>query len=95
MAFKDRFTAERFFYGTKDIPNVGRVDFAWVSEPLAPVNGAVAKNGDMEMADGDGNADGELAEKAPAASGTGVDGKEREREVDYDVAEEDDRWVVT
>ncbi len=82
ITFKDRFTAEKFMYGTKDIPSVGKLDFEWVNTPLPPVKVVKKDDGDTGMAgasaDGDNSAD----------KGLGVG------EVDYDVAEEDDRWMV-
>lgn len=84
MIFKDRFTAEQFIYGTKDIPGVGKVELGWVNTPLPPVKlntksvDATLDSKDTGM--GDANADGDNGDKAG--------------EVDYDVAEEDDRWMV-
>ena len=72
VAFKDRFTAESFLHGTKDIPGVGKVELMWVNTPLAPVV--------IGMKDGSGD--------------TGmVEAGEERKEVDYDVAEDDDRWM--
>ncbi|RDW92171.1 hypothetical protein BP5796_01565 [Coleophoma crateriformis] len=40
ITFKDRFTAEKFMYGTPgcEIPSVGKVDMTWVQTPLPPVS---------------------------------------------------------
>ncbi|KAI9746225.1 MAG: hypothetical protein M1818_000906 [Claussenomyces sp. TS43310] len=40
VTFRDRFTAEKFMYGTPngEIPSVGKVDMAWVQTPLPPVD---------------------------------------------------------
>ena len=81
ITFKDRYTAEQFIYGPKEIPSAGKVDFSWVNTPL-PSAAAVQSFGDRDTGmtnaslDGDNHAD----------KGAG--------EVDYDVAEEDDRWMV-
>ncbi|KAL8886448.1 MAG: hypothetical protein Q9215_005854 [Flavoplaca cf. flavocitrina] len=83
VTFKDRKTAERFMYGTKNIPSVGKVELAWVNTP-PPVRPATKQDGDddavMGNADTNGNQPSTTAEAA---------------EVDYDVAEEDDRWLAT
>lgn len=83
ISFKDRFTAEQFMYGTKDIPMVGKLEFSWVNTPtqlIRPNNQKQATvDGDTGMRDA--AADGDNSDKAAA-------------EVDYDVAEEDDRWMV-
>lgn len=36
VTFKDRKTAEQFFYGAKDIPDIGPVEKAWRSTPATP-----------------------------------------------------------
>ena len=87
ITFKDRFTAEKFMYGSKDIPGVGQVDFSWVNTPLPPVtipstkaNGA--ENEDTDM--GGANATGDNS------IGKEFGGQPLQAEVDYDVAEDDD-----
>lgn len=81
ISFKDRFTAEQFMYGTKDIPGVGKLELSWVNTPsqLNRLNNQKQVDGDTGMRDA--AADGDNSDKAAA-------------EVDYDVAEEDDRWMV-
>ena len=82
ISFKDRFTAEQFMYGPKDIPSVGRLEFSWVNSPLPPGRASqkhTANEGDTGM--GEASADGDNSDKVAA-------------DVDYDVAEEDDRWMV-
>ncbi|KAI4222974.1 MAG: hypothetical protein L6R36_005757 [Xanthoria steineri] len=83
VTFKDRKTAERFMYGTKNIPAVGKVELAWITTPSA-TQSAVKPDADddtiMSHPDTNGNQPATTAE-AP--------------EVDYDVAEEDDRWLAT
>lgn len=69
-------------YGSKDIPSVGRLEFSWVNPSIPhirPNPKQVVLDGDTGMRDA--SADGDSADKAVA-------------EVDYDVAEEDDRWMV-
>ena len=91
ITFKDRFTAEKFMYGTKDIPSVGKVEFAWVNTPLPPVAATAVKQavdeGDGDTGMGEASADGDNGGKAE-------DGQTVVMEPDYDVAEEDERWMV-
>ena len=84
ITFKDRFTAEKLMYGPKDIPGVGKVELSWVNTPLPPVTFPAAKlDGDLEM--------GGVGPNEENGDG-GRDGHHAAQEVDYDVAEEDDRW---
>lgn len=68
-------------FGTKDIPSVGKLEFEWVNTPLPPVKALKKEDGDTGM--GGASADGDNS----VDKGAGM-------EVDYDVAEEDDRWMV-
>lgn len=82
IIFKDRFTAESFMYGTKEVPSVGKLEFEWVNIPLPAVRStmkAAVIGGDTGM--GGASTDGDNTDKGAM-------------EVDYDVAEEDDRWMV-
>ena len=96
VAFRDRFTAEKLFYGPRDIPGVGNVEMAWMpnaagagsgSTPTTPTTAGLGplpkgdRDGDTEMGGG-------------AANGkTGAEGVEDGREMEYDVAE-DDGWIA-
>ncbi|KAI4086240.1 MAG: hypothetical protein L6R37_008434, partial [Teloschistes peruensis] len=40
ITFKDRKMAERFMFGPKDIPSVGKVELTWVNTPLASIRSA-------------------------------------------------------
>lgn len=70
-------------YGTKNIPSVGKVELAWVTTPL-PTRSAAKPDADddaiMSNTDTNGN--------QPTTTAEATD-------VDYDVAEEDDRWLAT
>lgn len=77
-------------YGPKEIPSIGRLEFTWVHTPLPPVVQPSSRpegveSGDTDMgntgADGDNRAD--------------LSGQQGLGEVDYDVAEDDDRWMVS
>ena len=99
VAFRDRFTAEKLFYGSRDISGVGKVEMAWVSNaapaagPATPVTPASA----MLPTGGDGDGDVAMGN----ADVTGVNGAKGEggrpqeaKEVEYDVADDDDGWVA-
>lgn len=89
ITFKDRFTAERFLHGPKDIPGVGHVELNWVnnnttSPPTGPSGSLPSYQGSNAKAD--------VAMERIEAEDSGAD--RGAGEVDYDVAEEDDRWMV-
>ena len=85
-------------YGPKDIPGVGRVEFAWVNTPLLPVTLKQDGGGDMEMEGVERQIEEDRGEHAGGGFGhEGGGGHEGGAggEVDYDVAEEDERWMVS
>ena len=105
IAFKDRSTAEKFFFGPRDIPDVGKLEFSWITEPLPPVpttaqTSSSKDDGDTVMG-GVGSGDDPALAGGAGGKTTGVNGGvsavmargEEERELDYDVAEEE-QWVV-
>ena len=108
VAFRDRFTAEKLFFSARDIPGVGAVELAWVPNPPSggggglpasptipstaglgsgpgPVAGKGDKDGDAEMGGVDGG--------GAVRNGQGAGKVEEAREVEYDVAEDDDGWI--
>jgi len=94
ITFKQRFEAENFFFGPRDIPSVGKVEMAWVAnDPSSSASGTPLKiEGDIKM---EGVDDGEGRYGNGVRGGGGGGGGEREREVDFDVAEEDDFDVAS
>ena len=89
VTFRDRHTAEKFFYGSKDIPGVGSgLEFSWVANAsghAASSTFAPNRDVDAEMegveSDGGGGAGGGVG---PAGSrGGGLGG------MDYEAAEEE------
>ena len=67
-------------YGTKEIPSVGKLEFSWhhAATNATTKPGANIGDGDIDMG---------------GTSTIGDAGTEKgQPEVDYDVAEEDDRW---
>ena len=98
MAFRDRFTAERLFYGAREVPGVGAVELAWVPHAAPSSGGGLPASPTTPGAAGKGDADGDAAMGDGAADGgagrPGAGGKADEaREVEYDVAEDDDGWI--
>ncbi|KAL9115262.1 MAG: hypothetical protein Q9227_001056 [Pyrenula ochraceoflavens] len=104
ISYPERYMAEQLMYGKSDIPGVGKVEFSWVAGP-SPVqapppphsNGHShdqSGDGDVAMSGGGGQAGGGDESEGEA----GGEGEERgaegtAREVEYDVAEEDD-WGI-
>jgi RNA-binding protein 26 len=94
IAFKDRFTAEKFMYGIPggEIPSVGKVELTWIQTSLPPVNLAtnnLTRNenfDDAAMDEGDAMAH----TSSPALGGHGHDHQDS---IDYDVAD-DNEWGI-
>ena len=110
ITFKDRFTAEKFFYGPKDIPGVGVLEFSWVanqnvpsaSSSTAAAPGTVLKDGDTEMGGtatalegGAGSAVGGSAVAGNAVNGGGEVGVSlAEREREDYDVAEEEDWIA-
>ncbi|MCJ1478086.1 hypothetical protein MMC13_006761 [Lambiella insularis] len=98
ITFKDRFTAEALVYGAKDIPGVGKVDFSWVTTPLPPVVLPQAKQDEGSGGEGDldmGGVGAEAGGGRDGGQGHGHGHGQGMAEVEYDVAEEDERWRIS
>lgn len=85
ITFKQRFEAENLFFGTRDIPGVGKVEMSWVANDPASST-PTRKEEDIKM---------EGVDDAPERNGNAVRAGGGEREVDFDVAEEDDFDVAS
>lgn len=93
ITFKDRFTAERFLHGPKDVPGVGQVDLSWVNNSSSSSSAvATGVSGSLPPFQGGAKSEGETGMDRMEADDSGLD--RGAGEVDYDVAEEDDRWMV-
>lgn len=72
----------QFLNAGGDIPGVGKVELSWINTPLPPVSvpqqQKITQDGDTAMA-------------GAAATGAVADGAKPD--VEYDVAEDDDRWM--
>ncbi|KAL5332656.1 hypothetical protein BJX70DRAFT_383540, partial [Aspergillus crustosus] len=104
IAFKERYIAEKFMFGPRNIPSVGEIQLTWVPNPpislsstenhQAASNSAPseAKNGfdeDTIMDSGPADQNGGLSRGKDASANVNVNA-----DVDYDVAEVDDSWGV-
>ncbi|KAL4870049.1 hypothetical protein BDV12DRAFT_65121 [Aspergillus spectabilis] len=99
IAFKERYIAEKFMFGPRNIPSVGEIQLAWVPNPpisLPSTNHQMstpseAKTGfDEDTIMGSGPVD----QNGGLSKGGGVAGTGMNADVDYDVAEVDDSWGV-
>lgn len=108
ITFKDRKTAEKFFYGlpNKQIPGIeGQVELNWVADQQGGSSSATAGSSPAAAANGGGEKASANAndEQKAQARGNGRDGKdvtmqdqqpeEQGQEMDYDVAGED-QWDI-
>lgn len=82
-------------YSSKDIPGVGEVEYSWFNDPLPPAAQppvkALVGDGDVGMAGTGDEGDKNGGTSASGGAGGGGGGAEV---LDYDVAEEDDRWMA-
>ena len=78
VTFKDRSTAENFMYGTKDIPNVGKLELSWYNAPAVASQANAKQMGN----DGDVGMGGTAVENGEASKGPALE--------DYDIAEDYD-----
>jgi hypothetical protein len=108
ITFRDRFTAEKFMYGTPggELPGVGKAEFAWIQTPLPPVSIPGAVNAataaitpttsdrvDMSMEMDEGDAMAQEADSPATATNSARATEQQERNLDYDVADDND-WGV-
>ncbi|KAE8355293.1 hypothetical protein BDV28DRAFT_129284 [Aspergillus coremiiformis] len=90
VAFKERYIAEKFMYGSWQIPSVGEVQLTWVPNPpitaipTTPGSGLDIKTGSDE----------DTVMETMTTLDPSAGRRDGNNEVDYDVAEEDDSWGV-
>ena len=86
VSFKQRFEAEKLFYGSKDIPGVGKVEMSWASSAATSSSTPTKQTrSDDDVKMEGANENGVNDEKT--GSTNGASGKVVEQ--DFDVAEED------
>ncbi|CAG8952501.1 hypothetical protein HYFRA_00001248 [Hymenoscyphus fraxineus] len=99
ITFKDRFTAEKFMYGSPDgeLPGVGKVEMAWVQTPLPPVASSTnphvpsvksEPHADVKLEDEDPMALDSSPVRAPGGAHAQVGAGGMGDDLDYDVAED-------
>lgn len=88
VKFTERYKAEQFYVQARNIPHIGKVELSWVpnvqtgSVPVTPISAAM----DVTMGEKVEN------EANDVKMDDGNDNGGR-AEVDYDVADDDDRWL--
>lgn len=92
VSFKQRFEAEKLFYGSKDIPGVGKVEMSWASSTATSSSTPTKQTRSdddvkMEGANENGVNDDNGVNDEKTGSTNGASGKVMEQ--DFDVAEED------
>jgi hypothetical protein len=98
ITFKDRVTAESFFFGPHDVPGVGKLEFKWINTPLPPVTNPTHQDGDTEMQgfSTEGNrGEASITERNQSAEEGEIQDENslHDRDEDYDVAEEHE-WIT-
>jgi RNA-binding protein 26 len=95
ITFKDRFTAEKFMYGTSngEIPSAGKIELAWVQTPVDLSTSSLSvskmeKQDEMKLGEGDAT--------MQISTPTHGDGQRQEhhQDLDYDVADDND-WGIS
>ncbi|KAL4920124.1 hypothetical protein BDW62DRAFT_22938 [Aspergillus aurantiobrunneus] len=110
VSFKERYIAEKFMFGTRNIPSVGEIQLSWIPNPPISMpssssqphhQSTSATTTDMNLDAKTGSDEDTIMDSAPAdQTGCGLRGKEgngnlnSHADVDYDVAEVDDSWGV-
>ncbi|KAL2811030.1 hypothetical protein BJX63DRAFT_433720 [Aspergillus granulosus] len=98
IAFKERYIAEKFFYGARNIPSVGEIQLSWVPNPPLPVPSSSGQSGSLPSASKAAASDEDtIMDSAPTPTAGDQSGRKdgnMTADVDYDVAEEDDSWGV-
>ncbi|KAA8644122.1 hypothetical protein EYZ11_006551 [Aspergillus tanneri] len=93
VAFKERYVAEKFMFGSWKIPSVGEVQLTWVPNPPISTLSTTSGPGSETKATPDEDTMMDSTTSPPAQSTKQKDGNNN-HEVDYDVAEVDDNWGV-
>lgn len=87
LTFKERYVAEKFINQAKDIPHIGPVELSWVVNSNVSASTPSSSTAFSSSATfGNGNANGDV--KMDEAQDVG------RADIDYDVADDDDRWLV-
>ncbi|PYH94212.1 hypothetical protein BO71DRAFT_399080 [Aspergillus ellipticus CBS 707.79] len=90
IAFKERYLAEKFMFGTRDIPSVGQVQLTWVANPPISLPTSNVPVSEPKTASDEDNIMDTTSDQTARKDGGGGGGGHAD--VDYDVAEVDDNW---
>ncbi|KAF4538014.1 CCCH zinc finger and RRM domain-containing protein [Lasiodiplodia theobromae] len=95
IAFKERYIAENFIAQSQEIPSIGRVQLSWAPNPPNANNQQLQQGVSSKpesVADGDSGEDVSMGEAGAGAvsSSAGVGGGAEE----FDVADDEDRWMA-
>ncbi|KAI5219203.1 hypothetical protein E4T41_08074 [Aureobasidium subglaciale] len=82
LAFSERYQAEKFLNRGSDIPHLGKVELSWMANPAPSTPIASTQAGAEASKDVNMDEPQDLGPPRPAA------------EMDYDVADDDDNWLV-
>jgi hypothetical protein len=83
LAFSERYQAEKFLNHGSDIPHLGKVELSWMANPTAPSTPVTATQPEASK---DVNMD--------EPQDQGNQRPQQAAEMDYDVADDDDNWLV-
>ncbi|RAK96393.1 CCCH zinc finger and RRM domain protein [Aspergillus ibericus CBS 121593] len=89
VAFKERYLAEKFMFGARDIPSVGQVQLSWVPNPPISLPAGGPSSGPGSDTNKTGSDEDMVMDNATDQTGGR---KDVAHDVDYDVAEVDDSW---
>lgn len=100
ITFKERYVAEMFLDAAAEIPEVGKIELAWVANTANPLT-TPSVNAEAPRSDGhapDNKAEEEEEEEMESANGNGMnhgdDAHHGNEHADYDVADDEDRWMA-
>ncbi|KAK6002180.1 hypothetical protein QM012_001818 [Aureobasidium pullulans] len=82
LAFSERYQAEKFLNHGSDIPHLGKVELSWMANPAPSTPAAFTQTAPEASKDVSMDEPQDLGPPRPAA------------EMDYDVADDDDNWLV-
>lgn len=85
LSFKERYLAEKFIGQANDIPHIGKVELSWVANSNVPAQTPIsATPGSSALGNGNGEKDVSMDDAQDSGRA----------ELDYDVGDDDDRWLM-
>jgi hypothetical protein len=83
LAFSERYQAEKFLNHGSDIPHLGKVELSWMANPVTAPSTPVVSTQAEASKDINMDEPQDAGNQRPQAA-----------EMDYDVADDDDNWLV-